>query len=86
MKHRQGEYARGNAITNTVKGFLSLLKRGLIDSFHHVGEQNPQRYVNEFDFRYNFRSALGVTDVEGVDYALKGIGGKRLNYRYTSPD
>jgi transposase-like protein len=84
VNHAQGEYARGNATTNTVEGYFSILKRGLIGTFHHVGEQHLQRYVNEFDFRYNFRAALGVNDVERADYALKGIAGKRLTYRETS--
>jgi len=39
-----------------------------------------QRYINEFDFRYNNREKLGVTDSERSDSALKGISGKRLTY------
>lgn len=76
--HSRGEYVRGNAYTNTVEGYFSLLKRGLVGTFHHVGEQHLQRYVNEFDFRYNHRK---VSDAERAHSALKGIGGKRLTYR-----
>ena len=39
-----------------------------------------KRYLAEFDFRYNERSALGVEDSERTVKALKGIEGKRLTY------
>lgn len=80
VMHSRGEYKRGNAHTNTVEGFFSLLKRGLVGTFHHVGEQHLQRYVKEFDFRYNNRK---VSDAERATNALKGIEGKRLTYRRT---
>jgi len=54
-------------------GLLLHLKRGLVGTFHHVGEQHLHRYMKEFDFRYNTRSALGVEDCERADLALKGI-------------
>jgi transposase-like protein len=60
VKHSANEYVRGNAHTNTVEGYFSILKRGLIGTFHSVGEQHLQRYANEFDFRYNHRVALGL--------------------------
>lgn len=80
VNHTAGEYARGNVSTNTVEGYFSLLKRGLIGTFHHVGEQHLQRYVDEFDFRYNLRK---TSDAERAITALKGISGKRLTYRRT---
>ncbi len=81
VNHRRGEYSRNGVTTNTVEGFFSILKRGLVGTFHHVGEQHLHRYISEFDFRYNHRSALGITDGERADYLLKGISGKRLTYR-----
>ncbi len=83
VTHGQGEYARGIAHVNTAESFFNILKRGLIGTYHQVGEQHLQRYVSEFDFRYNNRTALGVTDAQRTDNALKGIGGKRLTYRRT---
>ncbi len=80
--HSRGEYVRGTAHTNTVEGYFSLLKRGLIGTFHHVGEQHLQRYVKEFDFRYNHRK---VSDAERTTSALRGIAGKRLMYRDSDP-
>jgi len=78
VNHKQLEYVRGIVHTNTVEGFFSLLKRGLIGTYHHVGEQHLQRYVSEFDFRYNHRN---LTDEDRSNNALKGIDGKRLTYR-----
>jgi transposase-like protein len=83
VKHRAREYSRGDVTTNTVESYFAILKRGLVGTFHHVGEQHLHRYMKEFDFRYNTRSALGVEDAERADLALKGISGKRLTYRRT---
>lgn len=80
VAHSNGEYVRGEVHTNTLEGFFSILKRGLIGTYHHVGAQHLQRYVTEFDFRFNHRK---ITDSERSDSALKGISGKRLTYRRT---
>lgn len=53
VNHGAGEYVRGDAHTNTVEGYFSILKRGIIGTFHHVSPHHLQRYVSEFDFRYN---------------------------------
>jgi transposase-like protein len=82
VNHSIGEYVRvDGAHTNTVEGYFSLLKRGLIGTFHHVGEQHLHRYVKEFDFRWNTRTHLGFNDEQRAAIALKGISGKRLTYR-----
>jgi len=83
VNHSKAEYVRGNAHTNTVEGFFSVLKRGLIGTFHHVAPKHLQRYSNEFSFRYNTRTALGYSDSDRAAIALKGITGKRLTYRPT---
>lgn len=54
----------------------------MIGTFHKCGEQHLQRYGNEFDFRYNSRTALGYSDTDRTNLALKGITGKRLTYRW----
>ena len=79
--HSQGEYARGNIHTNTAESSFSLLKQGLVGTFHHVSEQHLQRYCNEFDFTWTYRSANGVEDTERADAILRNIQGKRLTYR-----
>ena len=81
VNHGIGEYVRGEAHTNTVEGYFSILKRGVIGTYHHVSQQHLKRYLAEFDFRYNERSALGVSDIDRTAKALAGTYGKRLTYR-----
>ena len=50
-------------------------------AYHHCGEQQLQRYLNKFAFRYSHRSAVGIEDTERAAIALRGIEGKRLTYR-----
>jgi transposase-like protein len=82
VKHAMGEYARREndklITTNGVEGFFSLLKRGVVGTFHHVSEQHLPLYLAEFDHRHNFRYETdGFRTVE----ALKKAKGKRLVYR-----
>ena len=78
VAHSKGEYGRGPFHTNTIEGFFSLLKRGIIGTYHHVSEQHLARYCAEFDFRYNTRK---LDDAERADENLLGAIGKRLTYR-----
>ena len=79
VNHSINEYVRGGFYhTNTVESYFSILKRGVIGTYHHVSAAHLKRYVGEFDFRYNYRS---VSDGERTVAALKGIEGKRLTYR-----
>jgi transposase-like protein len=57
VSHSKMEYARGEVHTNTIEGYFSILKRGLIGTYHKCGEQHLQRYAHEFSFRYNNRAA-----------------------------
>ena len=84
VNHGRREYARGEANTNSVEGFFSILKRGLYGTYQHVSDTHLSRYLCEFDFRYSNREKLGVDDVSRADMALQGVKGKRLTYRTTS--
>jgi hypothetical protein len=55
-----------------------MFKRGMRGTYTFCGEQHLQRYLTEFQFRYNYRSGLGVSDRERTAIALKDIEGKRL--------
>ncbi len=55
VKHSQGEYVNGRIYTNTIEGFWSLLKRGIIGIYHFTSKKHLQKYVDEFVFRYNER-------------------------------
>lgn len=78
VNHSLGEYSRGAVTTNGIESVFALLKRGLVGTFHHVGEQHLGRYLNEFDFRFNGRK---ITDAERATRVLQGIEGKRLTYK-----
>lgn len=79
VNHSIDEYVRGTFWhTNTVENYFSILKRGVIGTFHHVSEAHLSRYIAEFDFRYNTRD---ISDAERATKAIKGGEGKRLTYR-----
>lgn len=78
VNHSYGEYVRGTVHSNTVEGFFSLLKRGIVGTFHHIGTEHLEKYCNEFAFRYSWRQ---VSDGERAFRLLKGAEGKRLTYR-----
>jgi len=86
VNHSAEEYVRlaGFAHTNTVENYFSILKRGIVGVYHHVSEAHLHRYLAEFDYRYNERAALGISDDERTTKAAKGIVGKRLTYRRVS--
>lgn len=82
VNHSIEEYVRGGFWhTNTVENYFSILKRGITGTYHHVSQQHLKRYLAEFDFRYNERKGLGVSDKQRAAKLLKGITGKRLTYR-----
>jgi hypothetical protein len=75
---------RENVHTNSVEGFFSLLKRGIIGTFHHVSKGHLHRYCDEFAFRYSNRIALGVDDSERAALIVLAAEGKRLTYKQPS--
>lgn len=87
--HAQKEYAKPSKVaglsahSNTVEAYFAILKRGIVGTYHHVSERHLQRYLNEFDFRYSNRKALGVNDFDRAINLLVGVKGKRLTYQTT---
>lgn len=80
MNHSGREYVNAAGFTtNNVENFFGVFKRGMRGTF--CGEQHLQRYLSEYDFRYNYRVKLGYNDGERADLAIKGAAGKRLTYR-----
>lgn len=80
VDHSKREYVRGDVHTNTLEGFFSILKRGLVGVYQHVDKRHLERYLAEFDFRQNTRAKLGVDDAQRAALILKGAEGKRLTY------
>lgn len=82
VNHGRREYARHNldgtiAHVNTCESFFSLLKRGLIGTFHSVSKEHLHRYCDEFSFRWNTRK---LNDGQRTVLAIEGAAGKRLAY------
>ena len=55
VNHARGEYVRGNVHTANLDSFWSLLKRGIIGTYHQVGKKYLPLYLAEFSFRHNHR-------------------------------
>jgi transposase-like protein len=83
VDHSKKEWTRGDVHTNTLEGFFSIFKRGLVGVYQHMDSAHLDRYLSEFDFRMNTREKLGINDAQRAAIALKGMVGKRLTYRAT---
>ncbi len=60
VHHRAHVYVDGDAHTNTIEGFWSLMKRGISGVYHSVSAKYLQAYVDEYVFRCNNRDADGA--------------------------
>jgi transposase-like protein len=78
VKHSVKEYVRGDVYTNTIESNFSLLKRGIIGTFHNVSPKHLPLYLAEFDHRWNHRK---TTDGERTVAGLQKSKGKRLTYK-----
>jgi transposase-like protein len=83
VDHSKYEWARGDVHTNTLEGFFSIFKRGMIGVYQHIDAKHFERYAAEFDFRMNTRAKLGINYVQRTAIAVKGAKGKRLTYQTT---
>lgn len=64
--------------TRTVEGAFSLLKRGLVGSYHKLSSDHLEAYLNEFCWRYNRREQ----QKDMFDALLKNVAsGRPLTYR-----
>ena len=78
VKHSVAEYVRGQAHTNGVESFWSMLKRAHKGTFHQLSAKHLQRYVNEFAGRHNIRS---MDTMDQMRHVIAEMVGKRLMYR-----
>lgn len=56
VNHHLGEYVRGECHTNSVEGVWSLFKRSIVGSYHQISVKHLDRYLDEFEFRFNNRN------------------------------
>jgi hypothetical protein len=60
VDHQAGQHVIGAIHTNTIEGFWSLIKRGIMGSYHKVSRKHLPLYVAEFQFRYNNRDNTDI--------------------------
>lgn len=78
VKHSVREFVRGNAHTNGIESFWSLLKRGYYGTYHKMSREHLDRYVKEFQQRHNMR---GLDTIDQMGNVAQSMGGKRLRYK-----
>ena len=80
VKHSVAEYVNGQAHTNGMESFWSMLKRGYHGTYHRMSPKHLQRYVNEFSGRHNIRPLDTIQQMRAI---VRGLEGKRLIYKGT---
>ena len=77
VHHKAGEYVRGDAHTQGIESFWSMLKRAHKGTFHKISEKHLNRYVTEFAGRHNIRDTDTIDQMRAL---AAGMVGKRLKY------
>ncbi|WP_165045831.1 IS1595 family transposase [Dysgonomonas sp. ZJ709] len=77
IHHGARIYAQGEVYTNTIEGFWSIFKRGIMGIYHITSRKHLQKYVNEFVFRYNTRK---ISEKGRFDLLLQNTE-RRLKYK-----
>lgn len=78
VNHSQGEYVKGDNIhTNGIENVFSLFKRSIVGSFHHISEKHIDRYLDEFEHRFNNRENPYLFR----DTILKMLNAPNLEYK-----
>ena len=76
VNHKEKEYVRGNVYTNGIENFWSLFQRGVIGIYHHTSTKHLDKYLDEFEFRFNTRK-----NSEGERFGKAvSLVSKRLTY------
>ena len=85
VDHSRDEYVRyeetGIVHNNSAESYFSVFKRGMKGTYQHCREKHLHRYLAEFDYRHNTRTALGVDDQQRAEQIIAQVSGKRLTYR-----
>jgi transposase-like protein len=78
VNHSQDIFVNGIAHTQSIDGFWSLFKRGILGIYHSVSEKHIDRYCDEFAYRYNQRL---FSQDSAVQTAMSQSEGRRLKYK-----
>ena len=77
IKHKSGLYVDGDIHTNTVESAFSLLKRGIVGTWHRVSTKHLAAYLQEMTWRFNNRKNPFLFR----DTILKLIASANLEYK-----
>jgi hypothetical protein len=77
VDHGKGHYVDGDCHTNTLEGAWSQLKKTIVATYHKTTRKHLQKYVDEFTFRYNYRSLPAQQQIDCVIKNMKC----RLKYK-----
>ena len=77
VAHSIGEYVSGQAHTNGIESFWSMLKRGYYGTYHRMSPKHLDRYVGGFAGRHNARPLDTLDQMRAI---VRGMVGKRLRY------
>ncbi len=78
VKHGVGHWVDGQAHTNGLESFWSLMKRGYHGTYHKMSGKHLNRYVNEFAGRFNQRD---FNTIDQMTLMVRNMDGKRLTYK-----
>ncbi len=81
VNHAAKEYVNNENTdihSNTIEGFWTTVKRGIIGTYHKTSRKHLQRYANEFTFRYNTRHE---SETERLNHTIINAYGKSLPYK-----
>jgi transposase-like protein len=82
VNHSADEYVRGDVHTNTVEGVFSLFKRSIVGAYHQVSTKHLDRYLDEFEFRFNNRNNPYLFR----DTLLRLVNSENLEYKQLTAD
>jgi transposase len=78
VNHSKKVYVSGEAHTNTIEGFWSLVKRGISGVYHNVSAKHLQSYLDEYAWRYNNKdNPRGHFNLLAPRVARASVAGKR---------
>jgi transposase-like protein len=77
VKHKAHQYVDGDIYTNTVESAFSLLKRGIVGTWHRISAKHLEAYLNEMTWRFNNRKNPYLFR----DTMLKLIASTNLEYK-----
>ena len=78
VKHSIGEYVAGEAHTNGIESLWSMMKRGIIGTYHHISPKHTERYAVEFAGRHNNRP---MDTIDQMAEMVRGVDGRKLRYK-----